>query len=159
MAAVRACFGAYTAWLDEDISFQNYAAELGGLPGQYAAAAGGALLLAVNAGGQILGCVAMRPLTVGPRYAAGRRAGGARVCEMKRLFVYPEARGRRVSRALVRELVRTAREAGYDEMVLDTMARMRAAIGLYASEAFVPTEPYCFNPLDGVLFFSKRLDA
>lgn len=67
----------------------------------------------------------MRPIRLGPEYLVNRRAG-ARFCEMKRLFVYPEARGRQVSRALVMEAVRRAAAEGCDEMLLDTMARMQA---------------------------------
>ncbi|RDA90838.1 hypothetical protein CP533_1535 [Ophiocordyceps camponoti-saundersi (nom. inval.)] len=150
LEAIRACFNAYVEWLGEDLSFQGYASELDTLPGQYAPPAG-ALLLAVDAVShdRVLGCVAVRPLDLDH----GRR----RACEMKRLFVWPEVRGRGISRALVRHVVRTAREAGYDEMMLDTLPRMRAAIELYASEGFVPTEPYYHNPLGGAIYMVKRL--
>ncbi|RDA86902.1 hypothetical protein CP532_1881 [Ophiocordyceps camponoti-leonardi (nom. inval.)] len=150
LEAIRACFSAYVDWLGEDLSFQGYANELDTLPGLYAPPAG-ALLLAVDAVSrdQVLGCVAVRPLEIGH----GRR----RACEMKRLFVWPEARGRGVSRALVRHVVQKAEEAGYDEMLLDTLPRMLAAIGLYTSEGFVPTEPYYHNPLGGTIYMTKRL--
>ncbi|RCI16978.1 hypothetical protein L249_3071 [Ophiocordyceps polyrhachis-furcata BCC 54312] len=150
LEAIRACFNAYVNWLGEDLSFQGYANELNTLPGLYAPPAG-ALLLAVDAVShdRVLGCVAVRPLEPGP----GRR----RACEMKRLFVWPEVRGRGISRALVRHVVRTAEEAGYHEMLLDTLPRMSAAIGLYTSEGFVPTEPYYHNPLGGTIYMAKRL--
>ncbi|KJZ71047.1 hypothetical protein HIM_09574 [Hirsutella minnesotensis 3608] len=160
--AARDCFIAYTTWLDEDISFQNYKTELQGLPGQYVPPLG-ALLLAVDPSvdHQILGCVAVRGIRVEPEYR-GNRPEMTRVCEMKRLFVYPEARGRQVGRALIRAAVERARAAGYDQMVFDTMERMKAAIRLYESEGFREDGPYYFNPLTedpmkGVLFFSKEL--
>lgn len=156
LAAVRACFNAYTTWLDEDIAFQNYAAELDGLPGKYAAPSG-ALLLAVDTStDSILGCVAMRPLEPEPDFLLHRRTD-ARYCEFKRLFVYPEARGRQVSRALVREAVSRAEKAGYHEVLLDTMKKMQAAVNLYVSEGFERTAPYNFSPLDGTMYFTKRL--
>lgn len=156
IAAVRECFQAYTEWLNEDISFQDYTAELDGLPGKYTPPSG-ALLLAVDPSGhQVLGCIAMRPVQLKPAYLCNRKAG-VKVCEMKRLFVYPQARGRRIASALVRRAVALARKAGHDEIVLDTMARMQPAINLYESEGFVRTTPYYFNPLPGVLYFTKDM--
>ncbi|KAK1658269.1 acyl-CoA N-acyltransferase [Colletotrichum godetiae] len=156
IAASRKCFEAYTKWLDEDISFQNYAEELSGLPGKYSPPSG-ALLLAIDSmNGNILGCIAMRPIRLDSRYLLNRQSD-ARYCEIKRLFVYPEARGKRVSRLLVREVLRRAEEQGYDEAVLDTMTKMQAAIKLYASEGFEETSPYYYSPLNGALYMSKRL--
>ncbi|KAL7938376.1 acyl-CoA N-acyltransferase [Trichoderma chlorosporum] len=156
LAAVVECFKEYTAWLDEDLTHQNYTAELNGLPGKYASPTG-ALLLAVDATTDaVLGCVAVRPLSLEPAYV-GSRPIGLRYCELKRLFVYPEARGRRVARTLLVEAVRCAQAAGYDEMLLDTLSKMTAAISLYRSEGFVAAEPYNASPLDGTLYFSKLL--
>ncbi|XP_044715118.1 acetyltransferase (GNAT) family domain-containing protein [Hirsutella rhossiliensis] len=156
IAAVRECFQAYTEWLNEDISFQNYAAELDGLPGKYAPPSG-ALLLAVNpSDDRALGCIAMRPIQLKPEYLCNRKAN-VKVCEMKRLFVYPEARGRQVASALVQQAMALARRAGHDEMVLDTMIRMQPAIKLYESQWFAVSEPYYFNPLPGVVYFTRNL--
>ena len=60
-----------------------------------------------------------------------------------------------VARALVKEIVRRAREEGYGGMMLDTIAKMQAAVKLHVSEGFEETSPYTFNPLDGVMYFSK----
>lgn len=156
MAAVAALFRAYAEWLDEDISFQGFAAELEGLPGKYAPPSG-ALLLAWDAwDDRVLGCVAMRPIQLGAGYV-GRRDPRARVCEMKRLFVAPGARGRRLATALVREVLALARAAAYDEIVLDTLARMQPAVRLYEAHGFTRTEPYYWNPLPDVVYFTRRL--
>ncbi|UNI18329.1 hypothetical protein JDV02_004603 [Purpureocillium takamizusanense] len=167
IAAAERCFDTYTEWLDMDISFQDYAAERKGLPGKYVPPSG-ALLLAIDPLSQnVLGCIAMRPIELEPRFLRQRQQqqqqqrspdnAATRYCEIKRLFVYPEARGRQVSRALVREVTVKARQAGYSEVLLDTMIKMQAAVKLYISEGFEETAPYNASPLDGVMYFSKKL--
>ncbi|RFU72276.1 acetyltransferase [Trichoderma arundinaceum] len=156
ISSIIECFKVYTAWLDEDLTHQNYDDELKGLPGKYASPAG-ALLIAVDAAtDSVLGCIALRPLNLEPVFLESRPSG-LRYCEIKRLFVYPEARGRRVAKTLLVEAVKCAQAGGYDEMLLDTLSRMTAAIGLYKSEGFVETEPYNSSPLQGTMYFGKRL--
>lgn len=157
LAAVVKCFHTYTEWLDEDLSHQNYASELAGLPGKYAPPTG-ALLLAVDSdSGAALGCVALRPLELQPTHPKARQ--GHRCAEMKRLFVYPEARGRQVARKLLLELLKRAKDEGYNEVYLDTLARMEAAIKLYKSEGFVEAQPYNDSPYVGTTYLAKELDG
>ncbi|UKZ60732.1 uncharacterized protein TrAtP1_002003 [Trichoderma atroviride] len=158
LASVVECFKAYTAWLDEDLTHQNYNAELNGLPGKYASPAGALLLAVDSATDAVLGCIALRPLNLEPVYLESR-SKGLRYCELKRLFVYPEARGRRVAKTLLVEAQRRARDGGYDEMLLDTLSKMTAAINLYKSEGFIEVEPYNSSPLQGTLYFARRLQA
>ncbi|KAJ6508870.1 acyl-CoA N-acyltransferase [Mycena sanguinolenta] len=147
--AVRALFTAYTTWLDLDLTFQNYAAELAALPGKYAPPSG-ALLLALDADEKTpLGVIALRPLTLHE---------STRYCELKRLYTVPEARGRGVARALVRAALDEARKAGYEAAVLDTLRKMEAARGLYASEGFTERGRYYETPLEEeTVFMEKRL--
>ncbi|KAF7325315.1 Acetyltransferase [Mycena venus] len=131
LSVVRSLFTAYTTWLDLDLTFQNYAAELAALPGAYAPPSG-ALLVAVDTESSMpLGVIAMRSLK---SQTGDVVVGGARSCELKRLYTVPEARGRGVARALVREALGIARDAGYHIALLDTLKKMEAARGLYASE-------------------------
>ncbi|OAR02081.1 hypothetical protein LLEC1_05007 [Akanthomyces lecanii] len=156
LAAVIKCFHTYTEWLDEDLSHQNYESELAGLPGQYAPPTG-CLLLAIDAeSGAALGCVALRPLTLPSSHPKAKP--GHRCAEMKRLFVYPEARGRQAARKLLLELMQRAKNQGYNEVFLDTLARMEAAVKLYKSEGFVEAEPYNNSPYAGTVYLSKELD-
>ncbi|MBL0767642.1 GNAT family N-acetyltransferase [Sphingopyxis sp. DHUNG17] len=143
IATVASLFRDYAASLNVDLAYQNFDAELAGLPGQYAPPRG-LLLLARDTDGTPLGCVACRPLD-------------GDVCEMKRLFVAPAGRGRGTGRLLVRQLVAAAREAGYAEMWLDTLASMGPAQALYRAEGFEPTTPYYDTPIAGTVFMRRPL--
>jgi len=63
--ALAKLFRAYAASLPIDLGYQGFAAELASLPGKYAPP-DGALLIARDARGAPLGCVAMRPLHPSP---------------------------------------------------------------------------------------------
>ncbi|ATY61557.1 acetyltransferase [Cordyceps militaris] len=156
LAAVIRCFQAYTEWLDEDLSHQNYASELAGLPGKYAPPTGSLLLAVDSESGAALGCVALRPLELPANHEKAKP--GHRCGEMKRLFVNPEARGRQVARKLLLELLRRARDQGYKEIFLDTLDRMEAAIKLYKSEGFLVAEAYNNSPYEGTVYLSRELE-
>ena len=143
LAAVAALFEGYAASLPVDLGYQDFAAELAGLPGKYAAPAG-ALLLARDEAGTPLGCVALRPL-------------GQERCEMKRLFLSPTARGAGLGRALALAVVAEARARGYRELVLDTLPSMSAAIALYEALGFRRIAPYYAGTPDGTIFLGLDL--
>lgn len=78
LPALTQLFRAYAASLPIDLSYQDFDDELASLPGKYAPP-DGALLIARDARGAPLGCVAMRPLP-SPRGegVAQRRVGRLR---------------------------------------------------------------------------------
>jgi GNAT superfamily N-acetyltransferase len=67
--------------------------------------------------------------------------------ELKRMYVSPAARGRGVGRAVLAELERTAANAGYPRMVLETGTKQPEALALYQSAGYaeVPRFGYYAN--------------
>ncbi len=146
--AVRALFSEYAASLNVDLCFQNFNAELAGLPGDYAPPAGALLLALVD--GEAAGCVAMRALP---------ESDHTNACEMKRLFVRRAFRRFGLGRLLTQQLMDLATQAGHSCMLLDTLDDMEAARGLYTSMGFEDIPPYYFNPIPGAHYLKVELDA
>jgi ribosomal protein S18 acetylase RimI-like enzyme len=145
-AAARALIEEYAkqiaAALDVDLGFQDFAAELNRLADMYGPPTG-CLILAGGHDGWV-GCCALR------RFADG-------VCEMKRLYIKPSARGAQLGRRLAERIVSKAQMLGYQRMVLDTLQDMIPAQTLYRSLGFRETEPYYFNPLAAVTYMELVL--
>lgn len=141
--AVRQLFFAYQDAIGVDLAYQGFAEEIERLPGQYSPP-DGALLLATDAEGQALGCIALR------------RIDQIR-CEVKRLYVKPTARGVALGEGLVLALINRAAALGYRQMLLDTLPSMTPAIALYCRLGFQPGEAYGKAALDGTLFFVRDL--
>ncbi len=148
LACARELFREYAATLGVDLCFQNFEAELAGLPGDYAEPAGSLLLALVD--GQPAGCGALRALP---------GVDFANACEMKRLYVRRAFRRFGLGRLLAQQLMDRATQAGYSCMLLDTLDDMEAARGLYESLGFQAIPPYYFNPLPGAHYLKADLDA
>jgi ribosomal protein S18 acetylase RimI-like enzyme len=141
---VRELFVEYAAWLNVDLCFQGFEAELAALPGAYARPDG--LLLLATRDGQAAGCVALRRFD--------ERSG-----EVKRLWVRPAFRTGGLGRRLASQVIAAAREAGYQRLVLDTLAPMGEAIALYRSLGFAEIPAYYHNPLPGAVYMAMDLKS
>jgi ribosomal protein S18 acetylase RimI-like enzyme len=141
--AVTRLFGDYAASLGVDLSYQDFAAEVAGLPGKYGPPSG-ELLIGVDPAGEALGCVALRAAT-------GCDA------EMKRLYVAPAARGLGLGRALVEAIAAKAAEIGYLRIKLDTLPEMAAALALYRAAGFTEIARYYDTPVEGTVFLGLDL--
>jgi len=143
IAAVRALFLEYANSLNFSLCFQSFEKELAELPGEYAPPEG-RLLLAAH-GLEHAGCVALHKLE-------------KEICEMKRLYVRPQFRGKGLGRVLAERVVADAREIGYKRLRLDTVEPvMRGAVALYRKLAFREIAPYRDNPIAGALYMELEL--
>jgi GNAT superfamily N-acetyltransferase len=75
-------------------------------------------------------------------------------CEIKKMFVVPDARGRGVARELLVELERRARELGYAIARLDTGPKQARAQRMYERAGYVPIESFNANPV--ATFFGEK---
>lgn len=139
---VKELFLEYSESLGFDLSFQNFDAELDNFPVQYSPPTG-SLFLALSQNLPI-GCV-------GVRYFEDD------ICEMKRLFVKPNFRGKRVGRLLAEAAVKAGKILGYERMRLDTLPTMEKANHLYRSLGFFEIEPYRYNPIEGAKYLELNL--
>ncbi len=128
IALARELFNEYQAWLGDIVCSYRLAEEIADLPGPYSPPRG-RLMVAVS-GDVPLGCIGIRP-----------HEGES--CEMKRLYVRPWARGRGVAQLLVTTAIDTARELGYQEVLLSTVpGSMDAARRVYRQSGFEPADPF-----------------
>lgn len=83
----------------------------------------------------------------------GSIAGGAGIfpthnlppgcCELVKLYLIPEARGKGIAKALIKHCINEAEKLGFTTMYLETMPELSTAVGLY--------EQLGFHYLDGPL--------
>ncbi len=140
----RELFREYQHSLNIDLCFQDFEHELAGLPGEYASPFGRLFLLYEEK--SLAGCVALRRID-------------DQTCEMKRLYVRPDFRGRKLGKRLTEAVIDESRIIGYKKMKLDTLPIMTTAITMYRSLGFKPTPPYRNNPVPGALFLELDLSA
>ena len=142
LIAVVAIFREYVASPSASLDFQDFEPEIAALPGKYAAPDG--RLLLVWEGSAVVGCAALRRVE-------------RNVCEMKRVYIRPAARGKGLGRRLIERILAEAREAGYSRICLDVLPEFRTAHDIYKSLGFRPAQPISFNPVPGTQFLGLDL--
>ena len=146
LALTRQIFSEYALQLGVDLCFQDFAAELEDLPGDYDAPLGALLLAWVD--GELAGCCALRPL---------HAVDYANAAEMKRLYVRKPFRRFGLGRQLAEAVLDAARAAGYHCVLLDTLDDMESARALYTDLGFVEIPPYYHNPIAGAHYLTVDL--
>lgn len=121
-----------------DVGYQDFAGEMASFPDRYE------LLLLARVEGAPAAAVALKRLGEGE-------------CEMKRLYCRDAFRGLGLAKALVARLLDEAGARGYRLMRLDTHASMSAAIALYKSFGFAPSEPHNEPGNPCTMFFARDL--
>ena len=89
-----------------------------------------------------------------------RRVEGVEAtCELKRMFVAPEARGRGIARSLLEHLEEHAVGLGYTTMWLETGTEQPEAMALYESHGWHRIEPYGhYKDAPDSVCYAKALD-
>ncbi len=143
IASIRELFLEYAQSLGFSLCFQDFDQELATLPGDYAPPRGRLLLAEFE--NRPAGCVALHKLD-------------SEICEMKRLYVRPEFRGKGLGKILAETIVAEARQIGYKQLRLDTVEPvMRTAVAMYRTLGFSEIAPYRPNPIDGALYMEIKL--
>ena len=73
--------------------------------------------------------------------------GSKTVCELRKLFLLPEARGRGFGKTIAQKVLKNAKEFGYTQCYLDTLSSMKSAIHLYEDLGF----KHLSRPIEGTL--------
>ncbi len=123
-------------------TFQGFATEVKALPGKYAQPSGRLALARID--GEPAGCIALRPID-------------SQRCEAKRLFVRPSFRGQGIGRELLHWIIAEARNAGYAELMGDTLPSMSEALAMYQRLGFREVGPYSAEATPGAIYLSLRL--
>ena len=143
IAQARELFLEYAQSLGFSLCFQSFDQELAGLPGDYAPPDGRMLLAEFE--GQLAGCVALHKLD-------------GNICEMKRLYLRQQFRGKGLGRALAETIIAEARAIGYQRMRLDTVEPvMKDAVAMYRRLGFQEIAPYRANPIEGAMYMELQL--
>ena len=140
---VRQLFLEYARSLGFSLCFQNFDQELANLPGDYSPPHGKLFLAEFE--GELAGCVALHKLE-------------NEICEMKRLYLRPQFRGKGLGRALATRIIAEARDIGYSRLRLDTVeSAMQDAVAMYLKLGFRKIDPYCENPMPSALYMELML--
>ncbi len=146
---VRSLFSEYTDMLMEGessfgqyLAIQNYDDELEHLEKKYGLPEG-RLYLAYS-DGELAGCIGLKKVD-------------AVNCEMKRLYVKPQFRGKKIGEILIRQVIDDARDIGYEHMLLDTLPFLESAIYMYKKYGFYEIESYNDSPMETSIYMKMDL--
>lgn len=146
---VSQLFTEYTDMLIEnDSSFQkyldiqNYSDEMEHLESKYGLPEG--RLYLVYCDEELAGCIGLRKID-------------NQNCEMKRLYVRPKFRGRKIGNLLVEKIIDNAKKIGYSHMLLDTLPFLKSAIHMYKKYGFYEIDSYNDSPMDTSIYMKLDL--
>ncbi|GFI50920.1 putative N-acetyltransferase YsnE [Lachnospiraceae bacterium] len=126
----------------EYLVIQDYDEELKHLEGKYGFPYGRLYLAYYD--GELAGCIGLRKID-------------GQNCEMKRLYVRSQFRGKRIGTQLIQRIIEDARQIGYSCMLLDTLPFLESAIHLYREYGFYETDSYNESPMSTSIFMKMDL--
>ncbi|MBB5497372.1 GNAT family N-acetyltransferase [Paraburkholderia sp. MM5384-R2] len=132
----------YVRWLDMDLSYRGFDAEMDAFEHVYTLPSG--MFFVADAGGEFAGC-------------AGLLRHTAETAEIKRLYVREAFRGLSLGETLVTSVIGKAKTLGFSTLVLDSVPQTRFAQLIYERLGFVETAPYYENPVEGTRFLALDL--
>ncbi|MCI8833766.1 MAG: GNAT family N-acetyltransferase [Ruminococcus sp.] len=124
------------------LEIQNYEEELKHLETKYGFPDGRLYLAYCE--GKLAGCIGLKKID-------------AQSCEMKRLYVRSEFRGRQIGNVLVKQIIHDAKEIGYACMLLDTLPFLKSAVHLYKKFGFYEIPCYNSSPMEHSIFMKLDL--
>ena len=124
------------------LSIQNYDEELKHLEVKYGMPEGRLYLAYFE--GKLAGCIGLRKIDT-------------QNCEMKRLYVRPSFRGKKIGGFLVEKIIADAKEIGYTYMLLDTLPFLESACAIYQKVGFCEIPSYNDSPMDASIFMKLDL--
>ncbi len=146
---IKILFSEYTDMLIEGdsrfkeyLAVQNYDEELEHLERKYGLPSGRLYLAYYD--GELAGCIGLR------------RIDGMN-CEMKRLYVRPQFRGKHLGDFLVKHIIEDAKSIGYTYMLLDTLPFLQSAIYMYKKYGFYEISSYNDSPMDTSIYMKLDL--
>ncbi len=121
LVAAKTLFKAHRDEMGNHVCFVTFDRELVSLPGIYAPPSG--RLFLAREDNVAVGVVALSAVSTD-------------TSELRRMFVVPERRAAGIGGALARSAIDAAKQIGYKRVVLETLSRLNAAVGLYRSLGF-----------------------
>lgn len=142
-------FSEYTNMLIENdesfkkyLDIQNYDKEIEHLETKYGIPDGRLYLIYYD--DESAGCIGLRKID-------------DQTCEMKRLYIRLEFRGKKLGNILVEKIIADAKEIGYSYMLLDTLPFLESAIHIYKKFGFYEIESYNNSPMDASIYMKLDL--
>ena len=127
----------------EYLKIQKYETELENPASKYGMPEGRLYLAYYD--GALAGCIGLRKLD-------------EKQCELKRLYVRPAFRGKKIGERLVDMILKDARNIGYSAMLLDTLPFLKSAIKMYQGLGFYEISSYNDSPIDTTIYMKLDLN-
>ena len=126
----------------EYLKLQNYDNEIENLEEKYGKPEGRLYIAFYD--GKPAGCIALKKMDKDN-------------CEMKRLYVRNEFRGKHIGSILTKKIIEDAKEIGYKHVLLDTLSFLENAINIYKKIGFYEIEQYNNSPMENAIYLKLDL--